>query len=183
VDILEQLQEIFESDGARAYLGESVSVAEHMLQCALQAENTQADDALVAAALLHDIGYFTNARLNEAEKNQGHDEAGAVFLTGHFGPEVTEPLRLHVEAKRYLCAVEPSYWDKLSQASVRTLEVQGGPMNEDEVSAFEANPHHREAVQIRRFDDQGKVERQSLPSFASFLPLLERLRTDSSTPS
>jgi gamma-butyrobetaine dioxygenase len=106
-----------------------------------------------------------------------------VFLTGHFGPEVTEPLRLHVEAKRYLCAVEPSYWDKLSQASVRTLEVQGGPMNEDEVSAFEANPHHREAVQIRRFDDQGKVERQSLPSFASFLPLLERLRTDSSTPS
>jgi gamma-butyrobetaine dioxygenase len=178
-DILDQLQEIFESEGANAYLGENVSTAEHMLQAAARAEDTQAGDALVAAALLHDIGYFTDVRMDAAKKECEHDLAGAAFLSGHFGPEVTEPMRLHVQAKRYLCAVEPSYWDKLSAASVRTLGLQGGPMDAEEVAAFESNPHYREAVQIRRYDDEGKVEGSPSRSFSSFRELLTRLRTDS----
>jgi len=88
-------------------------------------------------------------------------------------------MRLHVQAKRYLCAVEPSYWDKLSAASVRTLGLQGGPMDAEEVAAFESNPHYREAVQIRRYDDEGKVEGSPSRSFSSFRELLTRLRTGS----
>ena len=177
-DILDQLETIFESEGANAYLGETVTTAQHMVQAAVQAQQMQADDALVASALLHDIGYFTDVRMSADEKDREHDQAGAAFLKAHFGPEVTEPMRLHVQAKRYLCAVEPSYWNKLSKASVRTLEVQGGPMNAEEVAAFEANVHHKAAVQLRKFDDKGKVADQTLPSFTSFRPLLDRLRID-----
>ena len=178
MDILEQLESIFATEGARAYLGESISISEHMLQAAVRAEDMNAGDALVAAALLHDIGYFSDVRMSATQKDREHDRAGAAFLVGHFGPEVTEPVRLHVQAKRYLCAVEPDYRDKLSDASVKTLNLQGGPMHAEEVASFESNLHYREAVQLRRYDDEGKIEGRPLPSFSSYRPLLRRLRVD-----
>ena len=167
-DFLNLLDTIFEDEGARTYLGESVSISEHMIQAAQQAQKSDAPDSLVAAALLHDIGYFTRVRLAHDELARQHDEIAAAFLSSHFGPEVTEPVRLHVQAKRYLCAVEPDYLNELSDASVRTLNLQGGPMSDEETCAFEANPYHRDALRVRRYDDQGKVDSAITPVFANF---------------
>lgn len=177
-DILEQLSEIFAAEGAHEYLGEDVTMGQHMLQAAVGAHEAGAKASLVAAALLHDIGYFSDVRMTLDEKDRAHDEAGARFLGRSFGPEITEPVRLHVTAKRYLCAVEDNYFGKLSTASVRTLELQGGPMNAAEVALFESNTYAQDAVQIRRYDDEGKVERKLLPEFESFLPLLSELLSD-----
>ena len=102
-----------------------------------------------------------------------HEEVGASWLSRHFGPEVTEPVALHVAAKRYLCATDPSYHARLSAASVVTLALQGGPMSADEVAAFERNPHCRDAVRLRHWDDQGKLGGFSAPDFSVYCPLIE----------
>lgn len=177
-DFLDLLQEIFEEEGASEYLGEAVTMAEHMLQTAVMAERAGASEAMVAAALLHDIGHFATAKADAGDWHRKHDEAGARFLEGRFGPEVVEPMRLHVAAKRYLCAVEPDYFARLSPASVHTLEKQRGPMSPEEVAAFEAEPYYREAVQLRRWEEDGKTVGAEVPSFASYRPLLERVRID-----
>ncbi len=158
--------------------GEEVTMAQHMLQAAACAEQAGAPDALVAAALLHDLGHFhgpvSGEELMEGNDNR-HSHTGADRLAEWFGPEVTEPIRLHVAAKRYLCAVEPGYFDRLSQASVYTLEVQGGPMSEAEVAAYEANPYAADGVAVRRWDDEGKDPEAPTPDFAHFRPLLTAL--------
>ena len=177
-DFLDLVQEIFEREGATEYLGEAVTMAEHMLQTAARAEEAGASEAMVAAALLHDIGHFAGARADAGDWHRKHDLAGARFLEGRFGPEVIGPVRLHVAAKRYLCAVEPAYLERLSPASVHTLEKQGGPMGADEVAAFEAEPFHREAVELRRWEEDGKAIGREVPSFAHYRPLLERARID-----
>jgi gamma-butyrobetaine dioxygenase len=177
-DFIDALAEIFEGEGAAEYLGEEVTIAEHMIQTAVRAERSGAPDALVAAALLHDVGHFAHGQAAADDWHRKHDLAGAAFLAGHFGPDVVEPVRLHVAAKRYLCAVEPDYFDKLSAASVHTLEKQGGPMSPEEARAFESDPHFRDAVTLRRWEDDGKIVGETVPSFAAFRPLLERLRTD-----
>jgi len=176
-DFLDDLEDIFTVRGAEEYLGEAVSMAEHMIQTALNAERDGADDALIAACLLHDIGHFVDPAPDASDWHRHHDEAGAAFLADHFGPDVTQPTRLHVDAKRYLCAVEPDYFDRLSPASVLTLEKQGGPMNEEEIQAFEANPFHKDACCLRRWEEEGKKTDIDCPDFASFRPLLERVRT------
>jgi gamma-butyrobetaine dioxygenase len=175
-DFIDALEEIFESEGAAEYLGEAISIADHMIQTAVRARAAGAADPLVAAALLHDVGHIAYARSSAEDWHRRHDAAGAEFLVGHFGPEVVEPVRLHVAAKRYLCAVEPSYFAKLSAASVHTLERQGGPMSPAEVRAFEASPHAAAAVKLRRWEDDGKKLGEAVPPFHSFRPLLERLR-------
>jgi gamma-butyrobetaine dioxygenase len=176
-DISAFLTELFCRRGAEAYLGEAVSMAEHMLQAAHRAGEAGASDSQTAAALLHDVGHFVDDLDEDAWARGGHDHAaaGADLLAPWFGPAVTEPIRLHVPAKRYLCAVEPAYFGGLSPASVHTLTLQGGVMTADEVSAFEATPYGQAAVELRRWDDAGKVAGAVTARFADYGPLLQRL--------
>jgi len=166
----------FESQGAAAYLGEPVTLREHMLQTAHAAEHDGAPPELVAAALLHDYGHLIHGGPEDAAEvglDTEHEEVGFRFLEQHFPPEVVEPVRLHVAAKRYLCAVEPSYLDELSPASRLSLELQGGPMSPDEVAAFESLPHFEAACRLRRYDDIGKAPDEETPPLEHYVPLLE----------
>ena len=122
-----------------------MSQAEHALQAAELAEREGAPDALVVAALLHDVGHLLDGQdedLADRGVDGRHEEAGCAWLAAHFGPEVIEPIRLHVAAKRYLCAVDPAYLDGLSPASRLSLSLQGGPMDAEERARFESNPFY-----------------------------------------
>jgi phosphonate degradation associated HDIG domain protein len=176
--IVDRLADIFERRGAEAYLGEDVTMAEHMLQCAALAEAEGAPDTLVAAALLHDVGYFTGEFEFSVEDttDSHHDAVGARFLETYFPALVTDPVRLHVAAKRYLCAVEPDYHTKLSSVSKHTLSLQGGPMSAAEITDFQSLPFYREAVQLRLWDDGGKAVGLRVRSFAEYRPLLETVK-------
>jgi len=177
-DPVQMIADLFASDGAREYLGEPVTQASHMLQAAALAQASAAPPPLVAAALLHDVGHFTSAitghDLMRGADNR-HSAAGADWLAQWFGNEVTEPVRLHVAAKRYLCAVEPGYLAALSPASVYTLGVQGGPMEAAERAEFEAHPQGGAALRLRRWDDAAKDPAASPPAFGYYRPLLRRL--------
>ena len=177
-DAVELIAGLFATHGAGEYLGEPVTQASHMLQAARLAELDGASDALVAAALLHDIGHFTAAvsgrDLMRGTDNR-HSDAGADWLGQWFGPEVTEPVRLHVAAKRYLCAVEPGYAATLSPASVYTLGVQGGPMRGAEFADFAASPYAQAACRLRRWDDAAKDPAAHPPAFGHFTKLLAGL--------
>jgi gamma-butyrobetaine dioxygenase len=168
---VETIGELFAGPGARDHLGEPVPIGEHMLQAGALAEAAGAQGALVAAALLHDIGHL----LGEDEDEDRHGESGAQWLSQWFGAAVTEPVRLHVPAKRYLCAADADYFGLLSAESVRTLSLQGGPMTAGEVAAFEALPFSRDAVAVRRWDDRAKDTVVTPPRFAHFAPLLAAL--------
>jgi gamma-butyrobetaine dioxygenase len=179
-----QIAELFGSAGARDYLGEPVTVAAHLLQAGALAEAAGAPPALVAAALLHDVGHLRGADTAAAElsgrelmagNDNRHGHRGAVWLSAWFPPAVTEPVRLHVAAKRYLCAVEPSYFGRLSEASVYTLSVQGGPMTEAEAREFTAHPYAADAIRVRRWDDEAKDPSAEVPDFDHFRPMLEDL--------
>ncbi|MCM1969654.1 phosphonate degradation HD-domain oxygenase [Streptomyces sp. G1] len=176
VDVLARL---FEGEGSAEYFGEAVTQAEHMLQAGALAEAAGAPAHLVAAALLHDIGHFhgtvTGRDLMEGGQDNRHSHTGADWLARWFGPEVTEPVRLHVAAKRYLCTTEPGYFDLLSEASVHTLRVQGGPMTVEQARAFEALPGAADAVAVRRWDERAKDPEPATPGFDHFRPLLEAL--------
>ena len=176
--VVAELERFFTEQGANEYLGEPVTQAAHMLQAAACAQAEAAGDALVAAALLHDVGHFTGtisgAELMEGTDNR-HSHVGADWLATWFPEAVTEPVRLHVAAKRYLCAVEPSYFDRLSEASVYTLNVQGGPMSAEEVAAFEAGPYAEQAVALRRWDEAAKDPDADVPGFAHYRELLAGL--------
>jgi gamma-butyrobetaine dioxygenase len=177
-DPVRVIADLFASEGAGEYLGEAVTQAEHMLQAAMLAERDGAADALVAAALLHDVGHFAEALTGPdlmAGTDTRHGEVGASWLAQWFGEEVTEPVRLHVAAKRYLCAVEPDYAAALSPASVYTLGVQGGPMQGAEVAEFEATRFAQAAVQVRRWDDAAKDPEVEAPLFDHFAPMLRAL--------
>lgn len=172
------IEALFASEGVADYLGEPVTQAEHLLQAAALAERAGAPPALIAAALLHDVGHFTGT-ITGRELMQGtdnrHGEQGANWLAQWFGPEVTEPVRLHVDAKRYLCAVEPGYQGTLSPASVYTLGIQGGPMTHSEAAAFEASPYAHDACQVRRFDDAAKDPDAVVPPLQHYAPVLDAL--------
>ncbi|MEU2430213.1 phosphonate degradation HD-domain oxygenase [Streptomyces sp. NPDC007861] len=179
VNPLDVLAELFEGEGSAEYFGEAVTQAQHMLQAGALAEAADAPPHLVAAALLHDVGHFqgavTGRDLMEHGTDNRHSHSGADWLDQWFGPEVTEPVRLHVAAKRYLCAVEPGYFALLSEASVHTLQVQGGPMTQEQARTFAAHPGARDAVAVRRWDDEAKDPEAPTPDFAHFRPLLEGL--------
>jgi len=164
--IVEQVLELFERRGASAYHGEAVSQAEHALQSAELAEREGAPDRLVVAALLHDVGHLLDGQ-DEDLAHRGldgrHEEAGRAWLASHFGPEITEPVRLHVAAKRYLCAVDPAYLDGLSPSSRLSLSLQGGPMTPEERARFETGPYHGDAVRLRHWDDAAKVPGLAVP--------------------
>jgi gamma-butyrobetaine dioxygenase len=177
-DPVRVIAELFAAEGASEYLGEPVTQAAHMLQAAALAEAAGAAPDLVAAALLHDVGHFSGA-ISGAELMNGrdnrHSDAGADWLAQWFGPGVTEPVRLHVAAKRYLCAVEPGYLGSLSDASVYTLRVQGGPMGRAEAAEFEASPWCTAALRLRRWDDAAKDPAARVPAFGYYQPLLRQL--------
>lgn len=178
MSIVDRLEDIIARRGAEAYLGEPVTQAEHMLQAALLAEQEDAGDALIAAALLHDIGHFVG-EFGDDYIEQGvddrHEDSGAAILEPWFPPEVVEPVRLHVATKRYLCATDPAYLAHLSEASVRTLALQGGPMGLAEIEGFKASPWRDVAIRLRLWDEAAKVEGLPTPPFTHYRPLLERL--------
>ena len=177
-EVVQSLADLFASEGMKDYLDEPVSQAAHMLQTAALAEARGAGGALVAAALLHDVGHFTGVvtgqDLTQGTDNR-HSETGAGWLSAWFGAEVTEPVRLHVAAKRYLCGTDPGYTAALSGASRSTLSVQGGPMQADELARFEANQFAKAAVRLRRWDDAAKDPRARVPGFWHYRPLLRSL--------
>ena len=159
-NFIDSILDLFAQQGAREYMGEAVSMAQHMEQSAACAVADGAPDSLVIAALLHDIGHFVGDHPIEALENgidNNHEEVGARYLEPCFPPSVTAPIRLHVAAKRYLCTTNDEYLALLSAASVNSLMVQGGPMGPTEAEQFEANPHHEDAVKLRLYDDDGKV--------------------------
>lgn len=161
MNALDDLFALYASPAASRMYDEDVTELAHALQAAALARADTAPDHLVVAALLHDVGHLVaddNVTLDaDLTDDFRHEHVGARYLTRWFGPEVTAPVALHVAAKRYLCTVEDGYLDGLSPSSVRSLRLQGGPMGDTEVEAFERRPHHREATQVRRWDDRAKV--------------------------
>ena len=172
------LARIFERRGGEEYLGEPVTMAQHMLQGATLAEQNGKSEVIIVAALLHDIGHFTSEfgtfSMNDTE-DRFHEDAGADVLKDFFPDLVTDCVRYHVAAKRYLCATKPAYLDRLSDASVHSLNLQGGPMNDDEVAEFESNPNLREIIEVRYLDDAGKHADMTTPDFTHFAPLVQRI--------
>jgi phosphonate degradation associated HDIG domain protein len=168
----QELLDIFVGRATRRYGLSAINQLQHALQAATLAEADDAPPATVLAALLHDVGHMIH-HLGEDPAGRGvddvHEELGARWLAERFGPEVSEPVRLHVAAKRYLCAVESDYFGKLSPDSVRSLGLQGGPMSADEIEQFRRNPLHAEAVRLRRFDEAAKDPLATTPDFDHFL--------------
>lgn len=159
--------------GQHQYGLSDINQIQHALQAAWLAEQAGDPPALIAAALLHDIGHMVH-ELGENPAADGiddqHEEVGNAFLKDHFGPDVTEPIRLHVAAKRYLCGKEADYFAKLSSDSVLSLSLQGGPMTAVEIAGFEALPYWRDAVRLRRYDEGAKVKGLVTPDVAHFMP-------------
>ncbi len=177
-NIVNFLADIFERRGGEEYLGEPVTMAQHMLQGATFAEREGHRDEIIVAALLHDIGHFTSefgTFSMEDTEDRFHEEAGAEVLERFFPKIVTDCVRYHVAAKRYLCAVRPEYLALLSDASVHSLNLQGGPMSDAEVAEFETNPNVEDIVAVRYLDDAGKEPDMQTPSFAHFAPLVQRV--------
>lgn len=158
-EVFDKILSKFAAKGSGHY-GENVTELEHALQCAAAAERAGDPDGLVVACLLHDYGHLLH-ELDEDFSEQGlddeHEDLGARLLAKHFPPEIVEPVRMHVDAKRYLCAREPHYHEGLSETSRKSLALQGGPMSDAEADAFEANPHFEWAIRLRKHDDAAKV--------------------------
>lgn len=178
MNVVDEIFDLFARRGGEAYFGEPVSQLEHALQTAFQAESAGAYDSLIVATLLHDIGHLLH-RLPEDIADRGidakHEKIGGAWLAKHFPPAVAEPVRLHVAAKRYLCAVDAEYQERLSPASVQSLELQGGAMDAEAVRGFEQNDFYREAVALRRWDDEAKIVGLTLPPLEHYRAMIARL--------
>ena len=172
------LGSIFERRGSEEYLGEPVSMGEHMLQGAAIAEQNGQPQEIIVGALLHDIGHFTSEfgtfTMDDTE-DRHHEDAGAEVLERFFPTVITDCVRYHVAAKRYLCATRPDYFRRLSEASVHSLKLQGGPMSAVEVADFEKNPNLKEIVAVRYLDDAGKRAGMVTPDYWHFAPMVQRM--------
>lgn len=169
-----ELADLFARLGDLHY-GEDVSQLEHALQTAHHAKADDAPPALIVAALLHDVGHMMQ-RAGENAADLGidtrHEHISAGYLARAFGPEVTEPIRLHVAAKRYRVAVEPTYLERLSKASLQSLALQGGPMSEAEIETFLAEPAAQAALRLRGYDEAGKAPDAEVAGFETYRDLL-----------
>jgi phosphonate degradation associated HDIG domain protein len=164
--VVDTIVDLFRTAGRSAYFGEPVSQEEHALQCAHLAERHGAADALVVAALLHDVGHLLHEQgedIAERGTDAQHEQVGYDWLMERFGPTVAEPVRLHVAAKRFLCATDAKYFGQLSPASRISLALQGGSMTPAEAAKFSAHPAHLAAVNLRRWDDEAKVPGLAVP--------------------
>ena len=178
MSVYDEILVLFAAHGSESYFGETVSTTEHGLQAAFFAQEASAPAELVLAALLHDIGHLIDAAPNDLAEwtdDAHHEQTGGRWLARRFASEVCEPVRLHVPAKRFLCATDAHYLGKLSCASVVTLKLQGGPMGDEEVARFEAEPFHRDAIRLRHWDDSGKVAGLATPDLADYANLIKRL--------
>ena len=165
--------------GGKAYDGEAVTQLEHALQSAARAEAEGASVALVAAALLHDFGHLLKGQDEMPTQHgidDGHQYAALPFLRSLFGDDVLEPIRLHVDAKRYLCATRADYFDTLSPVSQRSLALQGGVYSAEDARAFQALPYSADAVRVRLWDERAKEPGAATPTLAHFVVTLEAAR-------
>jgi len=177
-NIVAFIGDIFERCGNEEYLGEPVSMAEHMLQGATIAQSNGQEEEIIVGALLHDIGHFTSefgTFSMDDTKDRYHEEAGAKVLAEFFPSVITDCVRYHVAAKRYLCATKPEYIKRLSIASVHSLKLQGGPMGPDEVVEFEKKPNLAKIIQVRYLDEAGKRADMETPDFWHFAPMVQRI--------
>jgi len=175
------LASLLADKGQRRYGLHDVTQLQHALQSAMFAEQAGGTPELITAALLHDIGHMVhNLGENPAEAgvDDRHETLGHAFLTRYFRAGVTDPVRLHVAAKRYLCAIEPEYFSLLSPDSVLSLRLQGGPMSPPEIAAFDAEPAAETAVRLRRYDDAAKIKDLPTPDIAHFVPYLAQCHID-----
>ena len=175
--ITKQIIYLFESKGGSMYGGEAVTQLEHALQAADLAKKNHASDSLIAASLLHDVGHLLHD-LPEMASEDGiddvHEDLAARFLKEYFIDAVTEPVKLHVQAKRYLCAVEPGYYESLSQPSKISLALQGGIMVDQEIVEFQKNPFYNDAVSLRKWDDLAKVSNLDCPDLNDYIISIEK---------
>jgi [1-hydroxy-2-(trimethylamino)ethyl]phosphonate dioxygenase len=173
---VDEIFERFDRHGGNDYGGERVRQLEHALQCATLAETEGAAAPLITAALLHDIGHLIHD-LGDRPAARGiddrHELLGREWLMRWFGEAVTEPVRLHVNAKRYLTATDPGYFATLSAGSVRSLELQGGPFSPELAAGFFGLPHAPDAVRLRRWDEAAKVPGKATPDLAHFRRYIE----------
>lgn len=174
--ITKEILHLFETSGGSMYGGEAVTQLEHALQCAELARKHNASNELITAALLHDIGHLLHDLPDDASDkgiDDMHELLGEKYLTKHFKLAAVEPVKLHVQAKRYLCATAPGYLETLSMSSKISLEFQGGVMNKEELAIFEKNEFYKEAVDLRRWDDLAKDPNLVSPSIESFVEAIE----------
>lgn len=177
-NIVAFLGSIFDRRGSEEYLGEPVTMGQHMLQGAAIAEANGQSEEIIVGALLHDIGHFTSEfgtfTMNDTE-DRHHEEAGAEVLERFLPSVITDCVRCHVAAKRYLCATRPEYFRRLSEASIHSLNLQGGPMSAAEAAEFETNPNLDQIIAVRYLDDAGKRPDMETPDFWHFAPMVQRL--------
>lgn len=170
-----EVLQLFRKHGGSQYGGEAVSQLEHALQAAHFAERDGASPALIVAALLHDVGHLLHELPADAPErgiDDRHETLAAAWLSQRFGPAVAAPVAMHVDAKRYLCAVDDAYIGQLSGPSMLSLQLQGGPMTSGEQATFERRAFFQDAVRLRRWDDAAKVvdlETASLEHFAQYI--------------
>jgi phosphonate degradation associated HDIG domain protein len=178
IQLTDRILELLRAGGGRSYFGEPVTQLEHALQTAALADRARANGGLVVAALLHDIGHLLHGlpeNIADLGVDPRHEAVGVRWLSEYFGPAVTEPIRLHVSAKRYLCAVEPTYAESLSPASQASLRLQGGPMTPEEVRLFEQTSWATDAAAMRRWDDAAKVPGLEVPGLPHYRARIEEL--------
>ncbi len=170
--ICDEIRHIYEVRATKRYGLSDVDQQQHALQAATLAEANGETAAVITAALVHDIGHMIHDLGDnpaQAGIDDKHEALGAVWLEKHFGQDVTEPVRLHVPAKRYLCTVDPSYFGRLSADSVLSLDLQGGRMSAEEVKAFEADAHASAAIRLRKLDEAAKDPHMRTPPVAHFM--------------
>ena len=162
----------------QSFYDEVVTQLEHALQCAALAKQKAASPTLITGALLHDIGHIIldehSARDAFLDTDLSHEAVGAQYLRPFFPEAVTTPIRLHVPAKRYLCTTDASYWDGLSEASKRSLKLQGGTMSDKEREAFERIPYFEDALILRRWDDLAKVKGLDIPGLDTYRSIVQQ---------
>ena len=165
-------------DRGQSFYDEVVTQLEHALQCAALAQQSNAAPTLITGALLHDLGHIIldehSAREAFLNTDLSHEEVGAQYLRPFFPEAVTTPIRLHVPAKRYLCTTDPSYWDGLSEASKRSLKLQGGNMSDEEQEAFEQIPYFEDGLTLRRWDDLAKVKGLEIVGLETYRDIVQQ---------
>ena len=174
---LHDIEQLFREHGHIEYAGEGVTQLEHALQCAQLAEQAGAAPELVTAAFLHDLGHMLNQQ-GDTPSARGIDDQhqyfAIPFLRGLFPAAVIEAIRLHVDAKRALCALERGYYEALSEDSKRSLVLQGGTYSAEEAAAFRAKPHAEDAMRVRRWDDLAKTPGAPTPPLSHYLEIAAR---------